>query len=618
MKTNIVIRLVKYIPMGILSLLLLGCERELDDLSPAAYPTNPNVFINSFSAGLNYAAFGGSVPTAFDVDTEVTYKNTSDASMRFEVPDAGDPRGAYAGGAFFTDAGRDLTGYDALTVWAKASKAANLDIVGFGNDLGASKYQASISGLPVTTNWQKYIIPLPDPSKLTAERGMFFYSEGPEDGRGYTFWIDELKFEKLGTIAHPKHTILNGEDQVETSFIGVTKAISGLSSVFNLPSGVNQAVNVAPAYFEFTSSDESIATVDEFGTVTVVGGPGNAEITATVNGVAAQGSLTIQSSGNFQLAPTPTRDPNNVISIFSDAYNNVPVDYYNGFWEPFQTTLSADFTIGGDNILHYTNFNFVGIQFTSPTINATPMTHLHVDIYFPNTLAANARFKIEVVDFGTGGTGAFSTNISVAQSQQWISLDIPFSNFAGLSNRANLAQIIFVDDLGNIPSFYADNIYLYNVGTPPVAPTTPAPTPTHSAADVISVFSDAYAAIPGTDLNPNWGQATVVTQVPIAGNNTLKYAGLNYQGIQLGSSQNASAMGFLHLDFWTANSTVLNVFLISPGPVETAFSLTVPTSGWSSVNIPLSAFAPVNLSDVIQLKFEGNGDIYLDNIYFRK
>lgn len=618
MKTNIVIRLVKYIPMGILSLLLLGCERELDDLSPAAYPTNPNVFINSFSAGLNYAAFGGSVPTAFDVDTEVTYKNTSDASMRFEVPDAGDPRGAYAGGAFFTDTGRDLTGYDALTFWAKASKAANLDIVGFGNDLGASKYQASISGLPVTTNWQKYIIPLPDPSKLTAERGMFFYSEGPEDGRGYTFWIDELKFEKLGTIAHPKHTILNGEDQVETSFIGVTKAISGLSSVFNLPSGVNQTVNVAPAYFEFVSSDESIATVDEVGTVTVVGGPGNAEITATVNGVAAQGSLTIQSSGNFQLAPTPTRDPNNVISIFSDAYNNVPVDYYNGYWEPFQTTLSADFTIGGDNILHYTNFNFVGIQFTSPTINATPMTHLHVDIYFPNTLTANARLKFEVVDFGTGGTGAFSTNISVAQSQQWISLDIPFSNFAGLSNRANLAQIIFVDDLGNIPSFYADNIYLYNVGTPPAAPTTPAPTPTHSAADVISVFSDAYTAIPGTDLNPNWGQATVVTQVPIAGNNTLKYAGLNYQGIQLGSSQNASEMGFLHLDFWTANSTALNVFIISPGPIETAFSLTVPTSGWSSVDIPLSAFAPVNLSDVIQLKFEGNGDIYLDNIYFRK
>ncbi|MBK8704681.1 MAG: hypothetical protein IPN33_14480 [Saprospiraceae bacterium] len=134
---------------------------------------------------------------------------------------------------------------------------------------------------------------------------------------------------------------------------------------------------------------------------------------------------------------------------------------------------------------------------------------------------------------------------------------------------------------------------------------------------MIAVFSDAYSVIAGTELNPNWGQATVVTQTPIQGNNTLKYAGLNYQGIQLGSPQNVSAMNFLHLDFWTANSASLKVFIISTGPVETPFTLTVPTAGWSSIDIPMSAFAPVNLSDVIQLKFEGNGDIFLDNIYFR-
>ncbi|HMN88499.1 MAG TPA: hypothetical protein PKD70_12145 [Saprospiraceae bacterium] len=615
MKTNIAVR---HLFIGFFSLFLLSCERDLSDLKPAAYPTNPEVFIDAFSPGLNYAAFGGSVPTAFDVDTEVTYKNTSLASMRFEVPDAGDPRGAYAGGAFFTSVGRDLSGYDALTFWAKASQAANIDIIGFGNDLGASKYQAIISGLAVNTNWQKYIIPLPDPAKLTAERGMFFYSEGPENGRGYTFWIDELTFEKLGTLAHPQHAILNGEDQVETSFIGVSKTIGGLSSTFNLPTGINQSLNVAPAYFTFTSSNESVATVSESGVVRVVGGPGSAKITATLGGVPAKGSLTIQSLGNFQSAPIPTRSPDKVISIFSDAYNDVPVDYYNGFWQPFQTTLSADFTVNNDRILHYTDFNFVGIQFSSPTINATSMTHLHLDIYFPNPLTTNARFKIELVNFVSGGTGAFTTTIPATQSQQWISLDIPLSSFAGLSGRANLAQIIFVDDNNSISSFYADNIYFYNGSSSPLAPTNPAPLPTHPAANVISVFSDSYAAIPSTDLNPNWGQATVVTQVGIQGNNTLRYGGLNYQGIQLGSPQNITGMGFLHLDFWTANSNALSVYIISPGPVETASVLTVPTSGWSSVDIPLSAFAPVNLSNVIQLKFEGNGDIYLDNIYFRR
>ncbi len=611
-------RLLKYSPVGILFVLLSGCERDLNDLEPVTFPTNPEVFIEGFSPGLNYAAFGGSVPTAFDVDNQVTYSATSTTSMRFEVPDAGDSRGAYAGGTYFTSVGRDLSGYDALTFWAKATQPANIDVIGFGNDLGANKYQASISGVPVTTNWQKYIIPIPDPSKLTAERGMFFYSEGPENGRGYTFWIDELKFEKLGTLSLQGYSILNGEDQTETSFLGVSKMVGGLSSTFNLPWGVNQTVNVTPAYFEFASSNESIATVDASGLATVVGGPGSATITATVGGVPAKGSLTLQSVGDFQPAPIPTRDPAKVISLFSEAYTNVPVDYYNGYWAPFQTTLSADFIVNGDRVLNYTDFNFVGIQFSSPTIDASAMTHLHVDIYLPNTLSANAAFKIEVVDNGTGGTGAFTTTIPVAQSRQWVSLDIPFSNFAGLSNRAKLYQIIFVDDNGTIPSFYADNVYLYNAsGTQPTAPTTAAPSPTVPAGNVISVFSNAYTAIAGTDLNPNWGQATVVTQIPIQGNNTLKYAGLNYQGIQLGSPQNVSALGFLHLDFWTANSTSLKVFLISTGPVETPVTLTVPTSGWTSIDIPLSSFAPVNLNDVIQLKFEGNGDIFLDNIYFR-
>ena len=61
------------------------------------------------------------------------------------------------------------------------------------------------------------------------------------------------------------------------------------------------------------------------------------------------------------------------------------------------------------------------------------------------------------------------------------------------------------------------------------------------------------------------------------------------------------------------------MYLISPGPVETPFTLTVPTAGWSSVDIPLSAFSPVALNNIIQFKFDGGtgtSNIFLDNIYF--
>ncbi|MBW6490693.1 MAG: hypothetical protein K0B15_05800 [Lentimicrobium sp.] len=620
MKANILIILKKYIPIGILVLLFMGCERELSDLKPVTFPDNPEVFIDGFSAGLNYAAFGGSVPTAFDVDNKETWNN-SKASMRFDVPNVGDPQGAYAGGVFFTETGRNLTGYNALTFWAKASESAVIDLVGLGNDLGASKYQVTISGLQVSTSWKKYIIPLPNSSVLTAERGMFFYSTGPVDGKGYTFWIDELKFENLGTIAHPQFAIFNGEEKVETSFIGVTQNISGLSATFNLPAGVNQSVNAAAAYFNFSSSNEGIATVNESGVVAVVGGPGSAEITARVGNEVAKGSLTLQSIGTFQQAPLPVHPADDVISIFSDAYTSVPVNYYNGYWEPYQTTLSADFEVNGDHILQYIDFNFVGIEFSTPTVDATAMTHLHMDIYIPNTLTADAQLKIELVNEGAASSATSVVNIPVSQSNKWIGLDLPFSGFNGLGSTAKLMQIIFVNENNKISSFYADNIYFYSDGTqppPPGEPDVAAATPTYPAANVISVFSDAYTAIPGTNLNPDWGQATVVTTIQIQGNNTLKLAGLNYQGIEFGSSQNVTAMGFLHVDFWTANSTALNIFLISPGPVETAYSLAVPTTGWTSIDIPLSSFAPVNLGDVIQIKFDGNGDIYLDNIYFRK
>ncbi len=606
-----------------LFILFFGCQPDDSTLQDASYSTNGEVFIDAFSSGLNYAAFGGSVPTAFQVDTDITY-NHSSASMRFDVPNANNPQGAYAGGSFFTSIGRNLSGYDALTFWAKSSQAASIDVIGFGNDFGDSKYQASISGLQLSTVWTKYIIPIPDPSKLTTEKGMFFISEGPENNNGYTFWIDEVKFEKLGTLAHQQATILNGQNQTITSFIGVTNNISGLNVIFNLPNGINQAVNASPYYFNFSSSNTNVATVNNVGLVSTIGA-GTSVITASLGSIQATGSLTINSGGNFVHAPTPTQNASNVISVFSNHYTNVPVDYYNGYWAPYQTTQSADFVVNNDNVLNYTNFNFVGVQFSSPTINAAMMSHLHLDVYIPNTLASGATFKVQVVDFGSDGVygggndTSHTTTITapILQGQNWVSLNIPFSAMSGLAARAHLGQIIFEGT--NISSFYADNIFFYNDGSIiPLVPTTAAPTPTHPSSSVISIFSDAYTNVSGTDLNPNWGQATVTSQVSIAGNNTLKMANLNYQGIQFGSNQNVSSKTYLHIDYYTANSTSLKIYLISPGPIETPYTLTVPSvGGWRSLDIPLTAFSPVNMNSVFQIKFDGNGEIYVDNIYFR-
>lgn len=610
------------------TLLAAGCKkRDVSELQSAAFPSTAEVFIDDFTGDLAYAAFGGSDVRAFQVDNQVTFGGTRQ-SMRFEVPDANSPNGSYAGGVFFSKTGRNLSGYNALTFYIKASQAATIGVVGMGNDLGANKYLVTKNGLQVTTNWKKVIIPIPDPARLNGERGLFYYSTGPEAGRGYTFWIDEVRFEKLGTIGNASATIINGVNRQQLSYVGVSTTLDGFTASFSLPNGVNDTLSVSPDYFKFSSSNPSVASVNEKGVVSTIGG-GTTVITATLDTIRAKGSLTINSAGSYVGAPVPTKDPANVISVFSDAYTNINVDYYNGYWAPFQTTQSADFTVNGDHVLNYTNFNFVGIQVTSPTVSIASKAFLHLDIYLPDNLNPGATFKVRVLDFGANGAPGGGDDVSDIVSftaptlvaRNWVSLDIPFSNLPLLTTKGHFGQLIF--EGVNISNFFADNIYFWSSSVvPPVA----APVPTRAAANVLSVFSDSYTNLAGSDFFPNWGQSTVVTQVPVAGNNTLKYANFNYQGLQLASNQNLSSYQFLHLDYYSANAGTLNAFLIcppgSPGgtaPWEKAFSLPVPTAGWNSIDIPLSHFTPqVALNNVFQFKFDGGGgsEIYLDNIYF--
>ena len=605
----------------VIVMVILGCENDSKDFDEASYSKSGEVFIDGFSSGLIYAAFSNTVITAFQVDNDVTYNNSS-ASMRIDVPSVNDPDGSYAGGAFFTSVGRDLSGFDALTFWAKSSKAASIDVIGFGIDLGANKYPASLTGVSISTAWKKYIIPIPDASKLKIEKGMLYFSEGPENGEGYTFWLDEIKFEKLGTIAHGEGSILNGINKVEASFVGVASTIDGIKATFNLPNGINQNVNISPNYFEFSSSNEVVATVNPLGVVQTIGA-GSAVITATLAGQLAIGSLTINSSGPFLNAPIPTVNASDVISVFSNTYTNVVSPNFSPNFGG-STTITTIQSIIGNDIVRYSSNNYTGIMFDNTPINGSSMALMHVDVFVEvgsslefqiRDIGANQMIETNVNNgFPTGDDKDFRFTAN-GLIPGWNSLNIPLAGNL-VTQKNNLGAIILVGG----PKFILDNIYFYNDGSIiPAVPTVAAPTPTEPAANVISIFSDAYTNVAGSNLNPNWNQATVTTQVPIAGNNTLKYAGLNYQGLQFGTSQNVASKNFLHLDYYTANSTSLKVYLISTGPVEKAYTLTVPSpGGWNSVNIPLSSFSPpVNLTDVIQMKFDGNGTIYLDNIYFK-
>jgi hypothetical protein len=415
----------------------------------------------------------GSKFSAWSVDTDVSYKGN--ASMRFDVPNSNDPQGNYAGGILRVDgAGRNLTDFDALTFWAKASQGVTIGEIGFGEDFYPDKYITTMRNISLGTAWTKYIIPIPNASKLLQEKGMFRYSAGTQgtNGAGYTFWIDELKFEKLGTILPLQASIMLVNDSdpdipvIRSTFVGVTSLVSNLRAKFNMPNGSNQSVSISPAFLNFTSSNPSVATVNDAGVVTPIAA-GTAIITATFNNQPATGSLTINCSGSFSHAPRPTLNPANVISIFSDAYSNVPVSYYNGYWAPWQTTQSNDFAVLGDNVLNYTNFNFVGIEFSNPTVNATSMTHLHLDVYIPGSVAPGRRLELRLTDFGPNGVFGVDDSQSLPYvvsnnlvSQSWMSFEIPLNQQTGLNSRSHLAQIILLG--GDNSTIYVDNIYFHN------------------------------------------------------------------------------------------------------------------------------------------------------------
>ena len=463
---------------GAILLLMTACEREYSDrVEFANFSNSPEVFIDGFSGGLEYFPFDGSKPDAFSVDTDIKY--SGEASMRFDVPNFGDPSGSFAGAIFPDYGGRDLSGYDALTFWARATKAATINEIGFGNDFGENKYLVTKNNLRIGTGWEKYVIPIPDPSKLWGEKGMFWYAEGPENGEGYSFWIDELKFEKLGTVAQPQPAIFNGQDLEAETFLDVQGLIprAGLTQTFNLSNGANQTVVAAPSYFSFISSDVDVIQVSELGVITPVS-IGTATITATLGAVKARGSVTLEVRGAFDFAPVPGRDPEDVISIFSDSYTNVPVDYYNGFFEG-QSTLGGEVRINEDNsVIVYENLDFVATGFSNPTVDASQKAFFHVDVRIDEPVGPGDTLRFELIDFGPDGVfgggddtgGAITYTSAQLESGSWISFDIPFTDFkdntgGGLSgfvagDKANVAQIVFAS--GGISTLFVDNMYFYS------------------------------------------------------------------------------------------------------------------------------------------------------------
>ena len=435
---------------------LTGCASHKGSLQPVPPITDPVVFFDTFGAGMDFQAFSGSLFTALAIDNSFTHSGS--ASLRFTIPDGAS--GKYAGGAFVTSRARDLSGYNALTFWARADRPLSINIAGLGNDnTGTSRYTASRGGINIVADqWTKVIIPIPLPSRLTREKGLFFFSEAHECGVGATLWFDDVQFEIVPDL------ILLGASfpsQTVTLDLGTAVSVTGANALFRID-GLAQPVSMSDRYLDFVSSDSTIAKVVD-GTMLVVG-VGSAQLTARLGDVSVNGQINLTSKpAPLTGAPPPTLPAGDVIALFSNSYPQVPVDTWSAVWDVADL---SDVKLQGNDTKKYSNLSFAGVEFTTTPINATAMTHFHVDVW----AAEGTVVRVKLVDFGADGAFAggddseqelFFTAATnpVFTTGAWSSLDIPLSAFTGLTSRGHLAQLIFSS--ANVPTLYVDNVYLH-------------------------------------------------------------------------------------------------------------------------------------------------------------
>jgi hypothetical protein len=295
----------------------------------------------------------------------------------------------------------------------------------------------------------------------------------------------------------------------------------------------------------------------------------------------------------------------------------------------------------------------INLNLTSP-VNLTTTKTMTMDV-----LSASAVTFLVKVTGGSGGPAIVAASATHTGGNTWQTISFTFDT--SLDGQAALANGIYSGFVihtywapgavgffnPTVPTpartFYVDNIS-GPLGTPPVdaAPTTAAPTPpARAAADVRSIFSNAYTPISvlgyagdENSFNTTWCPATT-SSVSIAGNDTNKVVGLGCEGVAFQAGRfDATAFTHFHIDFWTASATLEKSFNVKfsnwNGGTEEANAielsitnanfLTTPNSGtWYSIDVPLSTFTSVNgasRNDLVQFVISSDlGTVYYDNLY---
>lgn len=274
-----------------------------------------------------------------------------------------------------------------------------------------------------------------------------------DGGTGGTIYLDNLYFYKSPTDPLKDTTL--SDLQVD----GATINGFGPGTIFydySVPGGTV----IVPQITSATTTNLSASTL-----ITQASGiPGNATVVVTSADMTTTETYTVSfvTEGPPTAAPTPpARSAADVKSIFSDAYTNISVDTFD---TPWCSGTTEEVMIVGNATKKVSGLGCEGVEFITGRFDATSFTHFHMDIY-TDSETMDKSFNVKFSNWNGGGSEANAIEYSVTNVNfltnpnpgDWISLDIPLSNFTS-GSRNDLVQFIISSDLGTV---YYDNLYLH-------------------------------------------------------------------------------------------------------------------------------------------------------------
>ncbi|MEN8777006.1 MAG: hypothetical protein ABF263_01910 [Polaribacter sp.] len=162
----------------------------------------------------------------------------------------------------------------------------------------------------------------------------------------------------------------------------------------------------------------------------------------------------------IEAAPTPpSRNAEDVVSIFSDAYTDVTLDELPTKWSlgGFEAV-----NLNNDNVWKLTNVDFIGMVTNyGAGVDLSSMEMMHIDYWVPE--GVDNELSVKIVN--TVDTGEDIESLGTTVTGTWQSIDIDMTGFDGdLVNKEKITQLL-IDSEGIAGVVYIDNFYFYKAPT---------------------------------------------------------------------------------------------------------------------------------------------------------